>query len=67
MLRDQSNDGKIRVSFRSKGRVDVNKIARSFGGGGHRAASGCTIDGTLAQVRRKVLKVAHQAVRNGRR
>ncbi len=67
VLRDQSRDGKIRVSFRSKGRVDVNKIARSFGGGGHRAASGCTIDGTLAQVRQKVLKAARQAVRNGRR
>ncbi len=66
VLRDQSHDGKIRVSFRSKGKVDVNKIARSFGGGGHRAASGCTIDGTLAQVRQKVLKAARQAVRNGR-
>ena len=66
VLRDQSNDGKIRVSFRSKGKVDVNKIARSFGGGGHMAASGCTVQGTLAQVRQKVLKAARQAVRNGR-
>ena len=67
VLRDQSSDGKIRVSFRSKGRVDVNKIARSFGGGGHMAASGCTVGGTLAQVRQKVLGVARQAVRNGQR
>lgn len=65
VLRDQSSDGKIRVSFRSKGRVDVNKIARSFGGGGHLAASGCTIEGTLAQVRQKVLKAARQAIRDG--
>ena len=43
VLRDQSRDGQIRVSLRSKGRVDVNRIARSFGGGGHRAASGCTV------------------------
>ena len=67
VLRDQANDGKIRVSFRSKGKVDVNKIARCFGGGGHMAASGCTVNGTLAQVRRKVLEAARQAVRNGRR
>lgn len=66
VLREQSCDGKIRVSFRSKGRVDVNRIARSFGGGGHRAASGCTIEGTLPQVREKVLRAARDAVRNGR-
>ena len=63
VLRQQSLDGKIRVSFRSKGRVDVNEIARSFGGGGHRAASGCTIEGTLPQARVKVLKAARQALR----
>lgn len=67
VLRDQSRDGKIRVSFRSKGKVDVNKIARLFGGGGHMAASGCTIEGTLARVRQKVLKAAREAVRNGQR
>ena len=35
-----SPDGGLRVSLRSKGRVDVNSIASSFGGGGHRAAAG---------------------------
>ena len=34
-----------RVSLRSKGRIDVNQVAKQFGGGGHRAASGCTIAG----------------------
>ena len=63
VLREQTLDGKIRVSFRSKGRVDVNRIARSFGGGGHRAASGCTIEGSLPQVRAKVLKTVRQALR----
>lgn len=33
-------DGLFRVSFRSKGRVDVAEIAASFGGGGHRNAAG---------------------------
>jgi len=33
-------EGGLRVSLRSKGRVDVNAIASSFGGGGHRAAAG---------------------------
>ena len=35
-----SQDGGLRVSLRSKGKVDVNSIASSFGGGGHRAAAG---------------------------
>jgi len=45
----------IRVNFRSQGKIDVNKIASSFGGGGHKAASGATIEGILSEVRGKVL------------
>ncbi len=37
-------NGEIKVSFRSKGRVSVAELARKFGGGGHRNAAGCTID-----------------------
>jgi phosphoesterase RecJ-like protein len=43
------------VSFRSKGRVDVSAVAARFGGGGHRNAAGCTVPGTLADVRKRVL------------
>ena len=42
--------GVWRVSLRSKGRVDVNAVAKQFGGGGHKAASGCTIPGDEATV-----------------
>ncbi len=45
----------IRLNFRSQGKVDVNKIAQFFGGGGHKTASGATIRGKLDQVRKKVL------------
>lgn len=45
----------IRVNFRSQGKVDVNKVAQFFGGGGHKTASGATVRGKLDQVRRKVL------------
>jgi phosphoesterase RecJ-like protein len=40
----EQEDGRFRVSMRSKGRVNVGDIARSFGGGGHDLASGCTVD-----------------------
>ena len=37
--------GEYRVSLRSKGEVDVGSVAKQFGGGGHRNASGCTLNG----------------------
>lgn len=39
----ESQDGKIKVSFRSKQSLDVAEIAESFGGGGHIRAAGCTL------------------------
>lgn len=45
-----------KVSFRSKGNVNVQKIAKSFGGGGHAPAAGCSVNGSLKEVRDKVLK-----------
>lgn len=41
--------GSWRVSLRSKGDCDVSGVAERFGGGGHRNASGCTIEGTEAK------------------
>ena len=38
-----------RVSMRSKGTIDVNAIAKEFGGGGHKNASGCSVSGTVEQ------------------
>lgn len=54
-LRERPTAGEVRISLRSKGRVDVDMIARAFGGGGHLAASGCTIHGTLAQARARLV------------
>lgn len=53
----------IRVNFRSQGSVDVNKVARFFGGGGHRTASGATIKGTLLEVRNKVLRKIRESLK----
>jgi phosphoesterase RecJ-like protein len=43
--------GEWRVSLRSKDHVNVNMVAKSFGGGGHRNASGCTVQGTLPELK----------------
>ncbi|HEA47070.1 MAG TPA: bifunctional oligoribonuclease/PAP phosphatase NrnA [bacterium] len=45
----------VKVSFRSKSSVNVNRIAKTFGGGGHLRASACTIKGDLDEAKKKVL------------
>jgi len=45
-LRELTNH-RVRLSLRSKGEINVASVAERFGGGGHRHASGCTIDGPL--------------------
>ena len=52
----EAGDGQWRVSLRSKGDIDVGRVARGFGGGGHKNAAGCTIEGTLAGVRERLLE-----------
>jgi bifunctional oligoribonuclease and PAP phosphatase NrnA len=46
----ESGPGDWRISMRSKGEVNVNAIAREFGGGGHTNASGCGATGDLAHL-----------------
>jgi phosphoesterase RecJ-like protein len=56
LFKEQQDKAKqIRVNLRSEGKIDVNRIAQFFGGGGHKAASGCTVAGSLKSVKRKVI------------
>src|SRR5436305_3733415 len=41
----EREDGSQKVSLRSRGEVDIEKIARHHGGGGHRNAAGYSLDG----------------------
>jgi phosphoesterase RecJ-like protein len=54
-LREVANADQFRLSIRSKGETDVARIAERFGGGGHRNASGCTIDGPLPVALERIL------------
>ena len=42
-------DGKTKVSLRSKGDVDINRLAARFGGGGHKNASGISMTGSFEE------------------
>jgi len=58
-------DGEIRINLRSRGLVDTSEIAREFNGGGHRHASGATIEGPLDDVARRVVKRLKEALAVG--
>jgi phosphoesterase RecJ-like protein len=53
----------VKVSFRSRSRVDIDKIAERFGGGGHRLAAGATVPGTVPAVRSQVLAAIEESLR----
>ena len=55
-----------RISLRSKSeRVNVNEIAKRFGGGGHSAAAGARIEGTPLSVQRQVITAIKKALNSG--
>lgn len=55
LLFKRLNNNKVRVNFRSRSKVDVNRVAKFFGGGGHKRASGSTVEGELFSVEKKVV------------
>jgi phosphoesterase RecJ-like protein len=61
MLRE-SEPGVYRTSLRSKGDVNVAKVAEKFGGGGHRNAAGCTLRGTWEEAEEKIIGLLQDAV-----
>lgn len=62
LFRETGTEDRVKVSFRSKGKVDVNKLAAGFGGGGHPTASGCNASGKPEEVEKKVLEKAKEMV-----
>lgn len=54
--------GGVKVSLRARKEIDVSKIAERFGGGGHRLASGCTLETSLQEARQRVLAAVEVAL-----
>jgi phosphoesterase RecJ-like protein len=53
-------NGSVKVSWRAQQGVDISQIALQFGGGGHPAAAGAELDGSLESVRNKVLEETYK-------
>lgn len=54
---------RIRINFRSKGKIIVNTIARKFGGGGHKFAAGITVKLTLKEAINQILPDVRKATK----
>ena len=65
MLFRDLGHGKVKVSFRSLAGVNVNTLARRFGGGGHARASGALIAGAASEVEVRVLSEARHLLQTG--
>ncbi len=62
ILFSEGNRGKVRMNFRAEGGVSVLELAQKFGGGGHHAAAGAIVDGSIESVTAQVLPVALEFV-----
>jgi len=64
MIMVEQSPSRVKISWRLCGQaihnVDVSKIASKLGGGGHKAAAGAEIDGTLAEALKKAVGITHE-------
>lgn len=67
ILFKENNEGNIKASFRSKNGIDVNLIAKKFGGGGHMHASGCVIKESMKKAEKMVLTEIFKYLKNGKK
>jgi phosphoesterase RecJ-like protein len=58
----EKEPGIYKISARSSGGVDASALCAGFGGGGHKCAAGCTLEGTLEQVKAEMLATAEKAL-----
>jgi phosphoesterase RecJ-like protein len=66
-LLKECEPGMYRTSLRSKGDVNVAKVAEQFGGGGHRNAAGCTLHGGWDETEQLIMGLLADAVKHAHR
>ena len=64
LLLTEKENGKTKVNLRSQNEYDVSKIARKFGGGGHRNAAGCTLDLSLKEAQQIIVGQIRRIFKN---
>ncbi|MCK9362929.1 MAG: bifunctional oligoribonuclease/PAP phosphatase NrnA [Syntrophales bacterium] len=64
LLYSELVDGRFKISLRSKGKANVERVARFFGGGGHVNAAGFRVSGELSEIRRRVSEAIRDCIFN---
>jgi len=59
----ETEKSKVKISFRSKGKIVINGLANRFGGGGHPYASGALVEGNFQQVMQQAVAEAKELFR----
>ena len=62
LFKEGLGKNQVRINLRSHGKVDVNKIASIFGGGGHKTAAGCSLHGDINKIIKNVLASIQKAL-----
>ncbi len=65
LLFKEVEGGKVKISFRSTGRLNVMEISKRFNGGGHKLAAGAQLDGEMNAVMHEIEQVVSEAINNG--
>lgn len=55
-IRQEDDENIFKISMRSNGKVNVSDVCLMFGGGGHARAAGAKVQGTVQQVKEKIIK-----------
>src|SRR5206468_6881373 len=58
----QDDGEQYRVSMRSKGEIDIGAVAKSFDGGGHKNAAGCTVSGAIDALQKTFVGKIEEAI-----
>lgn len=59
----EKEEGFFKISVRTNGSINASDFCQQFGGGGHPAAAGCAIEGSLEEVRNKLIKAAEEVLK----
>ncbi len=58
----QLDEHKVKVGFRSKGKVNVAQFSAAMGGGGHHNAAGCTVEGSIEEAKARIYDLLESAL-----